>query len=59
MLLAVGAVGSLSVRLLAYPVYFVAVNAALAAAIVHRRKVLERRIATSRARGVPRVMAVR
>ena len=37
------AVGSLSVSLLAYPVYFVAVNAALAAVIVRGRRVLDRR----------------
>ena len=37
------AVGSLSVPLLAYPVYFVAVNAGLAAVIVHGRRVLDRR----------------
>jgi hypothetical protein len=40
--LAVGAVGSLSVPLLLYPVYFVVVNAALSAVIVHRRRVLAR-----------------
>jgi hypothetical protein len=57
--LAVGAVGALSARLLMYPVYFVAVNAALGAAIVHRRRFLERRIAISRNRDVPRVVAVR
>ena len=37
------AVGSLSVPLLAYPVYFVAVNAGLAAVIVQGRRVLDRR----------------
>ena len=37
------AVGSLSVSLLAYPVYFVAVNAGLAAVIVRGRRVLDRR----------------
>ena len=37
------AVGSLSVPLLAYPVYFVAVNAGLAAVIVRGRRVLDRR----------------
>jgi hypothetical protein len=39
--LAVGAVGALSAPLLVYPVYFVAVNAALSAVIVHRRRVLD------------------
>jgi len=57
--LMVGAVASLSVPLLVYPVYFVAVNAALSAVIVHRRRVLERHPLTSRARDLPRVMAVR
>jgi hypothetical protein len=37
------AVGSLSLPLLAYPVYFVAVNAGLAAVIVLGRRVLDRR----------------
>jgi hypothetical protein len=57
--LCVGAVASLSVPLLVYPVYFVAVNAALSAVIIRRRRVLERRIAASRVRDLPRVMAVR
>ena len=57
--LAVGAVGHLSAPLLMYPVYFVAVNAALAAVIVLRRKVLGRRIAIPGGRRVPRAMAVR
>jgi hypothetical protein len=39
-----GAVGSLSVSLLAYPVYFAAVNAAVAGVIAHRRRVLERHV---------------
>lgn len=37
------AVGSLTVPLLAYPVYFVAVNAGLAAVIIRARRVLDRR----------------
>ena len=41
--LALGAVGSLSVPLLAYPAYFFAVNAAVSALIAHRRAVLSRR----------------
>jgi hypothetical protein len=57
--LAVGAVGVLSARLLMYPLYFVAVNAALSAVIVHRRRVLERRVAFSEARLRPDVMAAR
>ncbi len=36
--LAVGAVGSVSVRLVAYPAYFMVVNAALALVIGHRRR---------------------
>ena len=40
--LTTGAVGSLSVSLLAYPVYFAAVNAAVAGVIAYRRRVLER-----------------
>ena len=36
--LAVGAVGSVSVRLVAYPAYFMLVNAALAWVIAHRRR---------------------
>ena len=40
--LAVGSVGSLSVPLLAYPVYFVVVNAAVSGLIAHRRAVLAR-----------------
>lgn len=38
--LTTGAVGSLSMSLLAYPVYFAVVNAAVAGAIVHRRRAL-------------------
>jgi hypothetical protein len=57
--LAVGAVGSLSVPLLVYPVYFVAANAALSAVIVHRRRVLERLVVTTGDRYDTRVMAVR
>jgi hypothetical protein len=57
--LAVGAVGVLSPRLLMYPVYFVAVNAALSAVILHRRRVLERRVAGSGDRLRPDVVAVR
>jgi hypothetical protein len=45
--LAVGAVSALSVPLLMYPVYFVAVNAAVAAVIVHRRRALERELGSS------------
>jgi hypothetical protein len=41
-LLMTGAVGSRSVSLLAYPVYFAAVNAAIAGVIAHRRRILER-----------------
>ena len=41
-----GAVGSLSVSLLAYPVYFAAVNAAVAGVISHRRRALERAAAS-------------
>ena len=37
--LAVGSVGSGSARLLAYPAYFMVVNAALAGVIAHRRRV--------------------
>jgi hypothetical protein len=40
--LTAGSVGSLSAPLLIYPVYFVAVNAGLAAVIAHRRAVLAR-----------------
>ena len=46
--LALGAVGSLSVPLLAYPAYFFAVNAAVSALIAHRRAVLVRRIGIGR-----------
>ena len=42
--LAVGAVGSVSVRLVAYPAYFMIVNAAIAWVIAHRRRV--RRLTT-------------
>ena len=44
--LALGAVGSLSVPLLAYPAYFVAVNAAIAGLITQRRAALSRRAGT-------------
>jgi hypothetical protein len=57
--LAVGAVGALSAPLLMYPVYFVAVNAALAAVIVHRRRVTARRTAITGGRHVAPAMAVR
>jgi hypothetical protein len=50
--LALGAVGSLSVPLLAYPAYFVAVNAAVSGLIAHRRTVLSRQ-AGSRPSPVP------
>jgi hypothetical protein len=46
--MAVGAVGSLSVALLAYPVYFVAVNATVSGLIAHRRAVLARSGALTR-----------
>jgi hypothetical protein len=46
--LALGAVGALSVPLLAYPAYFFAVNAAVSALIAHRRAVLTGRIGTRR-----------
>jgi hypothetical protein len=42
--LTTGAVGSLSVTLLAYPVYFAAVNGAVAALIAHRRRMLVGRV---------------
>ena len=42
--LMIGAVGSLSASLLAYPLYFAAVNAAIAGVIAHRRRALERGI---------------
>ncbi len=54
--LALGAVGSLSVPLLAYPAYFVAVNAAVSGLIAHRRAVLARR-AGSRPSPVPETAA--
>jgi hypothetical protein len=57
--LAVGAVGSLSLPLLVYPVYFVAVNAALSAVIVRRRRVLEGRVDLSVVGRVPGVIVVR
>jgi len=57
--LAVGAVGALSAPLLMYPVYFVAVNAALAAVIVHRRRITARRTAITGGRHVAPAMAVR
>jgi hypothetical protein len=52
-----GAVGALSVSLLAYPVYFAAVNAAVAGVIAHRRRVLKRGVVngTRTATGHPRV----
>lgn len=40
--LTVGAVGSMSASLLAYPIYFAVVNAAVAGVIAHRRKALRR-----------------
>ncbi|CUR59416.1 membrane hypothetical protein [metagenome] len=40
--LTTGAVGSLSMSLLAYPVYFAIVNGAVAGAIAHRRRALRR-----------------
>jgi len=46
--MAVGSVGSLSAPLLAYPLYFVAVNAAVSGLIAHRRAVLSRRGAHTR-----------
>lgn len=45
--LTMGAVGSLSMSLLAYPAYFAAVNAAVAGVIVHRRRVLGRGVETT------------
>jgi hypothetical protein len=51
--LTTGAVGSLSVSLLAYPVYFAAVNAAVAGVIAHRRKVLARGIDGGHVRMAP------
>lgn len=57
--LAVGAVATLSVPLLMYPVYFVGVNAALSVAIVHRRRVVERLVAGSAERRLPGVLVVR
>ena len=57
--LMVGAVSPFSLPLVVYPVYFVAVNAALSAVIVHRRRVLDRRVAVSTGRHLPQVVAVR
>jgi len=51
--LTAGAVGSLSVSLLAYPVYFAAVNAAVAGVIAHRRRVLERGVEGGHERMAP------
>ena len=49
--LALGAVGALSVPLLAYPAYFFAVNAAVSGLIAHRRAVLAGRIGNRPAAG--------
>jgi hypothetical protein len=57
--LMVGAVSPFSLPLVVYPVYFVAVNAALSAVIVHRRRVLDRRVALSTGPHLPQVVAVR
>ena len=46
--LALGAVGALSVPLLAYPAYFFAVNAAVSGLIAHRRAVLAGRMGNLR-----------
>jgi hypothetical protein len=55
--LMVGAVDGLSAPLLVYPVYFVAVNTALAAVMAHRRRVLARRIVISGEAHLSRVVA--
>jgi hypothetical protein len=55
--LTTGAVGSMSVSLLAYPVYFAAVNAAVAGVIAHRRRVLERGVDGGHLRMAPQPLA--